>query len=85
VRQNARGLATRAYLLSHGKSKDKRRQRHFLIRTVEDHLGGVALAAPAHAQGFWFGIGPFGFGVGQPHTLTHMNRTGEGHTSMNRQ
>ncbi len=26
--------------------------------------GGVALAAPAHAQGFWFGIGPFGFGVG---------------------
>jgi hypothetical protein len=25
---------------------------------------GVALAAPAHAQGFWFGIGPFGFGIG---------------------
>ncbi len=26
--------------------------------------GGLALATPAHAQDFWFGIGPLGFGVG---------------------
>ena len=27
-------------------------------------LAGVAVAAPAHAQGFWFGAGPFGVGFG---------------------
>ncbi len=27
-------------------------------------LGGVMLAAPAHAQGLWVGAGPFGAGVG---------------------
>ncbi len=32
---------------------------------------GVALAAPAHAQGFWFGIGPFGFGVGAPYAYSY--------------
>jgi hypothetical protein len=34
--------------------------------------GGVAIAAPAHAQGFWLGVGPFGFGVGAaPYAYSH--------------
>ena len=25
---------------------------------------GIAMAAPAHADGFWIGAGPFGVGIG---------------------